>query len=147
MADKLLYKKRVDLPLFRYGLVVPQKLHKQFFNKRILRGESITGFLIHNEVKYPIRISNADSVGRKNDTIRILYQTSKLSELIKELFPNNYKLLLDKVSGKSTKIKIPDDKADHLYIYSTCQPCQYKISNQTITSNHKSKTTRNPNVA
>ncbi|MBO8169061.1 MAG: HNH endonuclease [Thermoanaerobacteraceae bacterium] len=47
---------------------------------------------------------------------------------MKALFPESYNFLCDPVSGELRKRKIPDDKTEYLYIFSTAKPYHYRIT-------------------
>lgn len=133
---ELIYKKKVDLSLFKYGFIIPQKLHSKFLFNPIRRGESLPGLLIFNSQRFSIRIGNADR-DTKSDTLRILYGNDQLKFLMKDLFPRSYNYLKDKESGLLQKKKIPDEIAEYLYCYSTPEPNTYIISSQLFELSNK----------
>lgn len=93
--DEVVFSHVIDWSPFEYGFTIDKKYHDAIFNSighYIPRGTGVDVCILFEDDKYEARITNADSQGRKSDTVRLLYKGkydnlgSKLKTVVPEIY-------------------------------------------------------------
>lgn len=106
----------VDWSPFEYGFTIDKKFHEQLFaalGKYIPRGSGIDVKIIFHGKVFEAKITNADSQGRKGDTIRLLYKgkNNTLGTYLQDFLPEiyNYIKSFKEKNGGRKQCPLPTD--------------------------------------
>lgn len=93
--DDLILTHSIDWSPFEYGFTIDKKFHEAVFKavgNYIPRGSGVDIKVLFQGKVFDAKITNADSQGRKGDTIRLLYKgkNNTLGSYLKEVLPEVY---------------------------------------------------------
>lgn len=114
--DDIILTHSIDWSPFEYGFTIDKKFHEAVFKAvghYIPRGSGVDIKVLFQGKAFDAKITNADSKGRKGDTIRLLYKgkNNTLGSYLKEVLPEVYDYLktFKEKNGGRKQCPLPSD--------------------------------------
>jgi len=131
-VEKPLMIKKVDRSVFQYGTHIPSDLHETFRRANggvhVTPGDSHEIILMVNGKRYAASIINMRQKNSTSDKLQIRWDKNKeLKDLLRQTFERSYVELVDKSGKVREPNKLQREVSEHIKIFRTGIPFQYKL--------------------
>ncbi len=125
----------IDWSLFEYGFTVDKQYHEAVFKsigQYIPRGKGVNIRIIIDDNVFEAKLANADSKGRKGDTIRLLYRrkNNNLGIYLKDHYPEIYEFIKSykEQQGGRKQCILPNDLCKQLIMKQTSEALTFRVT-------------------
>lgn len=134
---KIIFRHLLDWSPFEYGFTIDKEYHDAIFESLggpLAKGTSKDVYLLLDDLRFDVKIGNADLNGRPDNCVRLLYRHKDEHPglYLRHIFKKTYEYIKgekDMLGGRA-QVKLPDDLKVMLHVEETDAPFVYRMTYQ-----------------